>query len=137
MRSKCPKCNNAVNKNGLVAGKQRWKCKSCGFQFTRTIPRGRSAEIKIWAVLLYLNGMSMNSIAKLLKVSTPAVLKWIKKFAQENYEKPEPSKVTVMELDEMWHYTKRKKTNFGYGKLLIELQAGWLTGNVGIVIEKP
>ncbi|MYK17384.1 IS1 family transposase, partial [Candidatus Poribacteria bacterium] len=38
----CPRCKreDAV-KNGKVRGSQRYKCKACGFQFTRLTTRGR------------------------------------------------------------------------------------------------
>lgn len=63
-----------VVKNGKVNEKQRFKCKKCSFQFTRLTPRGRPAKDKVLAVTLYISGLSMNAIAKLLEVSTPTVL---------------------------------------------------------------
>ena len=37
----CPKCQHEqVVKNGHTLDKQRWKCKKCNYQFTRTTPRG-------------------------------------------------------------------------------------------------
>ena len=53
----------------------------------------------------------MNVIAKLFKVSTPAVLTWIKNFAIANYEKPVPKDAILIEIDEMWHFLKSKKRN--------------------------
>ncbi len=98
----CPKCQSPdVIKNGKVQGKQRFKCKTCSFQFTRLMPRGRPAKEKAMAVTLYTLGLSMSTIAKLFNVSTNAVLKWIKAFAKANYEKPEPGDAIVIELDEM------------------------------------
>jgi transposase-like protein len=48
----CPKCQSAdVIKNGSVAGKPKKQCKQCGYQFTRTTPRGKSLRTKISAVL--------------------------------------------------------------------------------------
>ena len=74
----CPKCSSSkISKNGMVKGVQRYKCKECHFQFTRTTPRGRSAADKALAVTLYLMGVSMNAIGRLLKVSTPAVLGFV------------------------------------------------------------
>ena len=32
-----------------------------------------------------------------------------------------PGTPIVLELDEMWHYIKKRKTNFEYGKCLIEI----------------
>jgi insertion element IS1 protein InsB len=51
----------------------------------------------------------MNRIAFLLQVSVQAVLNWIRTFAKAHEEKPEPTgKIIVLELDEMWHYLKKK-----------------------------
>jgi len=47
-----------------------------------------------------MHGLSLNAIAKLFGVSAPAVLKWVRKFAQETYDKPEPGSAIVMDLDD-------------------------------------
>ncbi|MDR2819976.1 MAG: hypothetical protein LBB60_05550 [Desulfovibrio sp.] len=41
-----------------------------------------------------------------------------------------------VELDEMWHYLRSKKTNFVFGKLIVAIPVSSLTGNVGIVIMR-
>ena len=134
----CPRCKaSAVIKSGKVQGKQRYKCKKCGMQFTRLTPRGHPAMVKATAVMLYTLGLSMNAIAKIFHVSTPTVLYWIRDFAQKNCQKPEPSSAVVVELDEMWHFLNLKKTNFGYGKRIVGIQENSSTGNVEIVIGKP
>ena len=64
----CPKCqSDRVIKNGSAAGKPKKQCQQCGYQFTRTTPRGKPLKTKINAVLLYLSGISMNRIAFLLQ----------------------------------------------------------------------
>lgn len=133
----CPKCShNQIVKAGKIWGKQRWKCKKCGHQFTRDTPRGRPIWQKQISVFLYCHGVSMNALARMFKVQTSSVLKWIKKFAEEHYEKPEPQgKAIVMELDEIWHYVKKNPASAGYGKLLIVIEDNCLTGNAGIVIQ--
>ncbi len=134
----CPKCQSSnIIKSGRHHGRQRYRCKSCGFQFTRTDSRGRPASEKAMAITLYTMGLSLNSIARLFKVSTPAVLRWVRTFAEKVYEKPEPREAVVVELDEMWHYLHSKKTNCGYGKLIVALPVNSLTGNVGLVIKRP
>ncbi len=134
----CPRCHSpSIVKNGKHLEKQRYRCKVCGFQFTRATPRGRSPNEKALAVLLYTLGLSMNAIARLLQVSTPAVLRWIKLFAEKVYEKPEPTEAVIVELDEMWHFLGSKKTNIVSGKLIVAIPVSSLTGNVGLVIKKP
>ncbi|MDR2160988.1 MAG: hypothetical protein LBO77_02455, partial [Desulfovibrio sp.] len=124
----CPKCGSTENvKNGRHLGRQRYRCKKCCFQFTRTTPRGRPANEKATAVLLYTLGLSLNCIARMLKVSTPAVLRWVRLFAEKVYEKSEPREAVVVELDEMWHYLRSKKTNFGYGRLIVAIPVNSLT----------
>ena len=107
----CPQCqSDRLVNNGSVAGKPKKLCKQCGYQFTRTTPRGKPLVMKVHAVLLYLSGISMHRIAFLLRVSAQSVLNWLRTFAQEHYEKPEPpGKAIILELDEMWHYLKNKR----------------------------
>ena len=127
----CPKCQSIeVVKNGKVQGKQRYKCKSCSLQFNRLTPRGRPAQEKAMAVTLYTLGLSIRAIARLIGVSPTAVLKWIKTFAKTHYEKPAPGDAILVELDEMWHYIKSKKTSYGYGKPIVERLENSSTGSV-------
>jgi transposase-like protein len=66
--TECPKCGLVKTvKNGCHLGRQRHRCKDCGFQFTRATPKGRPASEKATAVLLYTLGLSLNSIARTLK----------------------------------------------------------------------
>ena len=133
----CPKCGSKSWKNGKASQKQRYKCKSCSYQFTQANQKGKPQAMKWFASLLYMGGLSMRFIARIFGVSPQSALNWIREFAQENYEKPEPGTSIVMELDEMWHYLGKKNKNSGYGRLLIELQADWLIGNWGIVTKIP
>jgi hypothetical protein len=43
-------------------------------------------------------------------------MRWVRKYAKENCEKPKPSGEIIVELDEMWHFIRSKKLNFGFGK---------------------
>ena len=135
--NKCRKCGcEKTVKNGQHLGRQRYKCKECGFQFTQEQPKGKSIESKCLAVILYVNGLSFRAIAKIVKVSHKAVYDWVKAFGVETYEKPRPQGDVVLELDEMWHYVGAKKTNSGSGKLTVELQVNSLTGSVETVTVK-
>ena len=136
---KCPKCQSKdVVKDGKVWGKQRYKCKECKYKHTRTEKRGKPEAVVNTAIILYIMGLSMNAIGRLLKVSTPAVLYWIKKAGKQLCKKPEATgEIIELELDEMWHYVKKKLIKCGYGKHTTEPQAILLTGNVAIVMLKP
>src|SRR4051794_29174639 len=110
-------------KNGVMRGKQRYRCRACGLNFTDTPPRGMPLRIEVTAVLLYLSGLSMNRTAKLLGVSTPSVQAWIERFAEVYAQKPEPEgRAVVVELDEMWDLLKKKRKKSGAGKVGVVLQ---------------
>ena len=61
----------------------------------------------------------MNRIAFLLRVSAQSVLNWLRAFATEHYKKPEPAgKTIILQLDEMWHYLKKKRRQLWIWKAL-------------------
>ena len=109
MEARCKRCGGAKYvKNGLMRGKQRYLCKTCGLTFTDTPARGKPLAMKVVAVLLYVSGLSMNRTAKLLGVSTPTIQAWLEQFAAADAQKPElEGRAVVIELDEMWHYVKK------------------------------
>ena len=105
----CKRCGSTDQvKNGLMRGKQRYRYKGCGLNFTDTPPPGKPLAMKLTAVLLYVSGLSMNRTGKLLGVSTPTIQAWIEQFAKVYGQKPAPEgRAVVVELDEMWHYLKK------------------------------
>ena len=134
----CTKCGcKKTVKNGNHHGRQRYKCKECGYQFTLEKPRGVDLAKKCLAIILYVNGLSFRSIASVVLVSHKAVYDWVRSFGLETYEKPRPQGDIVIELDEMWHFLTSKKTNFGYGKRIVVLQVSSSTGNVDAATVLP
>lgn len=136
---RCRKCGSeAFVKNGFMAGAQRYKCKKCGFQFTRETPHGKPKKDKILALVLYLSGLSMSAIGKIIGVSSQSVMRWVgmfyDKFASENDTK---AKIDEIEIDEMYSYINNKKIQSGSGKLLFITLENLSVGNVVIVIPKP
>ena len=120
----CKKCNSkSYVKAGFVKGEQRYKCRLCGCQFVPTREQGMGLKKKALALCLYLHGLSFRAIAKIIKIDHAAIYRYIRKYAETNYEKPEPSDdaIIMLELDEMWHYLNDKKTNSGYGRLIVAI----------------
>src|SRR5262249_5901850 len=94
---KCPRCHSEqVVPNGSAAGKPNKRCKTRGYQFTRTTPRRKPLQTKKIAVLLYLRALSMTRIPTLCRGTTQAVLNWIRAFAHAHYEKPQPVGAVVI-----------------------------------------
>ena len=131
----CKKCTSTdYIKNGIIREKQRYKCKACGCQFTDTKPQGTAPALRKIGVLLYSHfGVSMSGIARLFKVSVPAVLKWIRAAAQEIKE-PQKTESTHIQVDEMWHFVNGKKTKFGSGELFVGYLAELSDGILATVL---
>jgi transposase len=59
-----------------------------------------------------MNGRSaILAIARQLGVSTPSILNWIRAHAATHAPRPQPEpgeNVVVMELDELWHFLKKR-----------------------------
>ena len=139
MGKQCPYCQSErLVKNGSVFGVPKWKCKDCNRQTSLKPPRGEPMWKKEAAVLLYTMGLSMNAIATMFGVSTPAVLNWVRTHADRHTPRPQPApdeEVVVMELDELWHFVQKKRTNFGFGWLLIAMENASSIGNAAIVMQ--
>ncbi len=86
------------------------ECKNCEYQFVPTLQKRFNEQTKLTACLLKL---FLRTIARLLHTSATSVLSWVKKFALENYEKPQPSsEAVVIQLNKIWHFLNLKKTSF-------------------------
>ena len=76
-------------------------------------------ETKLQAIKLYLEGVGFRGIERLTGVHHTTVIKWVKTLATE-IEKLRPEldeQVMTVELDEMWHFIQKKRTNVGSGLL--------------------
>ena len=116
---KCKRCRSErVVKNGMRHYKQCYLCRDCRHQYTSETGRHTPQEEKA-AVLLYCLGLSFTAIAQVLFVHPSTILRWVRKYAQENCRKPVPQGEIVIELDEMWHFVRSKKTRSGFGRLTV------------------
>ncbi len=83
MNFKCIKCHSEnIIKNGIVSGWQRYKCKNCGYQFTKLAPAGKPIFLKLIVHHLFVAGLSMRKIAGITGVTAQSVSRWIKKWHQ-------------------------------------------------------
>ena len=77
----CKNCGaTEFKKNGFVFGVQRYQCKKCGLQFTKTTPHGKDARDKATALALYQLGVSQNQVAQILSLTPTTIARWIKDF---------------------------------------------------------
>ncbi|MBT6499627.1 MAG: IS1 family transposase [Deltaproteobacteria bacterium] len=100
----CPKCSSEkCVKDGIIKGRQRYRCKHCNFRHT-VRHRGKSPDVKRQALELYLEGLGFRSIGRFLKCSHVAVYNWIKSFGEAVKEIRSDSTLEVVEMDEMHTY---------------------------------
>jgi transposase-like protein len=95
--------------DGKVRGKQRYFCKGCERRFTDAPPKAPRA-IKLQALTLYISGLFMNCISKLLQIRVTSIIRWIRGLSSTAGLKPSPEEgsVILLEVDEFWHDVKKK-----------------------------
>lgn len=121
---KCKYCgSDKLCKNGIVRGTQRYLCKECRRNCTTFKAAGYPLEMRIQALRLYLEGLGMRSIGRFLGVSNVTILYWIRNFAKtlqtegDVWVNPDIKSVSVIQMDEFWHFTQKNGINFGFGWL--------------------
>ena len=111
----CPHCHTAtLVKDGLnPSGSQRYTCKTC--QRTHTPepkPNGYPAAVREQAVRLYLQGMGIRAIGRVLNINHQSVTNWINRASDRlDAQPPQPAAADVIEMDELYTFVGQKKTN--------------------------
>ena len=124
----CKHCGSEkrVN-NGILAGKQRYKCKDCGKTYREGDLRERyTNEQRLRVIKWYLEGVGIMSMTRMEGVSNPLIIKWIRKFSKILRQRlnevviPENARdVQILELDELFSYCKKNltKSTFSFAGL--------------------
>jgi len=137
----CKNCKDEkVVKSGKIRGKQRYKCKECGYHFVEGDSRTNEkiAAKKAMCVLLYtLSKASYNGLARIFDTWPSLVYRWIVEAGVKLPDETVPGDIREMEFDEMWHFIQSKKQNFGSSKPLIVADGELWPGCSAVVILKP
>ena len=133
----CKNCKSEkVVKSGKVRGKQRYKCKECGYNFVIGDERTseKIAALKALCVLFYSLGKgSYNMLGKLFNRNRSLIYRWIREAGINTDEPAINGEITQIEFDEMWHFVQSKKENFGSSKPLTAA-AGELSPGFSVVV---
>jgi transposase len=115
---KCKECGSERTiKNGVVAGKQRYRCQECGCNFREGDNRTNKsvATKKALCVLLYaMTKGSFRMMGRILGINYALVYRWIKSLGESLPEPEIPGDIEEMEFDEMWHFVGSKKQALAY-----------------------
>ncbi|MBP6533046.1 MAG: IS1 family transposase [Bacteroidia bacterium] len=120
----CPKCKSEhIVKSGLVKGRQRFRCKDCSYYFS-VFKDGKNIDIYyvIKALQLYIEGVSLREIERLIGVSHVSVMNWIKKYnvkAPENMEYRPTYK--VLKHEELTEFLANRDNLKNSGMIITEL----------------
>jgi transposase-like protein len=94
------------------SGSQRYRCGECNRVYTpEPLPQGYSAEKRMLAIRMYVEGSSQRSIGRILQVSPQTVANWITAYTNKLPPAEVPRKPRIAELDEMYTFVGKKKTN--------------------------
>jgi transposase-like protein len=110
----CPHCGTAtgVRKWGHNrAGTQRFRCLACQRNFTPAPKeQGHGVTVHEHAVQLYLEGMSLRAIGRLLGVVHQSVANWVAAAAQRLPERvTDATPAKTIEVDELYTFVEEKK----------------------------
>ena len=132
----CKHCGGLSGvRNGIVAGKQRYKCKSCQ-KTSRDGDKRIKHDIdkKIKVLKCYLEGVGIRSIERLEGVSSPLIIYWIRQIADIVREKlrtvyidDKARNISILEIDELYSYCKKNSAKSTFGLLLIGTEIKLLT----------
>ncbi len=120
----CPRCQGSnYIKYGIVNNRQRYRCKSCSYNYT-VLERGRARELKKMALLLYLEGFGFKFIERMLGVSNVTVMGWIKRYGRNLEHLRSNKDIDVVKVDNFNNYIASKTIILGYGLLFSDIKSG-------------
>jgi len=137
----CKQClSEQIVKNGIIRGKQRYKCSDCGRIFVESDTRTSESMIakKAMCTILYsLGKASFNMLAHIFDTWPSLAYRWIMETGAKTSEPKVSGEIHEMEFDEMWHFVGSKKTSLGSKKPLTVAHGELWPGCLAIVILQP
>lgn len=108
----CPRCHAPefqIKDGRTPAGSQRYKCKQCGRRYTPA-PKdpGYDEEVRLQALTLYLEGVSLRQVARILSVNHQSVANWVNAYVDDMPEELPDSVLETAVLDGLLTFNPRK-----------------------------
>ena len=112
----CPHCAHPDSiRYGTSRGVQRYRCQACRRIF-QTLRRGKDPALKQQACQLYLEGMGMRAIGRVLNIHHKTVSRWLVQAAEALPASPPQTEVcSFIEIDELCTFIAKKNLNVGSG----------------------
>ncbi|MEM7334760.1 MAG: helix-turn-helix domain-containing protein [Chloroflexota bacterium] len=112
----CPKCGHKERqiKSGLTpSGSQRYLCKLCSCRYTPAPKEsGYDEEVRLQALQLYLEGISLRKVSRILDVNHQSVANWVNDYANHLPPTLPESVLEQATLDGLhpWPFDKNKRS---------------------------
>jgi transposase-like protein len=98
----CRQCDGTdLIKRGRKAGHQRYMCRACGRYCTDSQPKF-TAQTKTMAIEMYMNGMGIRAIGRVLAASPAAVQQRLANQGRVQVDEPD-----IIEMDEIYTYVQK------------------------------
>ncbi|WP_164891138.1 IS1/IS1595 family N-terminal zinc-binding domain-containing protein [Botryobacter ruber] len=120
----CPRCEaQDVVKSGIVNERQRYRCKKCSYYFTvNKLGKNIDSYYVTKALQLYIEGISLREIERILGISHVSVMNWVKKY---KIKAPEQSgyhpTYKILSHAELVAYMQAASNLSGAGMIVTEL----------------
>ena len=107
----CPHCAHPDSISyGTSRGVQRFRCQACRRIF-QTLRRGKDPALKKQACQLYLEGMGMRAIGRVLGIHHKTLSRWLVRASQAlPANLPQTEACSFIEIDELCTFTAKKVT---------------------------
>ena len=110
----CPRCSARAKQYKIGfnrSGSRKYRCAVCKKTYTpEPNEHGYPDAIRLQAIKLYLEGNSLRSIGRILKVTHQSISNWIEAYSQQIPKSDLPERPQVAELDELYTCVGNKKT---------------------------
>lgn len=124
MSPKCPRCSaTEVVKNGKVHLRQRYLCKDCRYHFTVSkLGKQIDPYYMTKALQLYLEGLSLRDIEKIVGISHVTISSWVKKHnIPRLFKEKVRTSYRVLRHQELLEYLSEKQNLKNRGIIVSEL----------------
>jgi transposase-like protein len=110
---RCPGClapDRQIRDGYTHSGSQRYRCKLCGCRYTPAPKtQGYDDDIRLQALTLFLEGVSLRMISRILEVNHQSVANWINHYAGNIPEDLPDSVLETAVLDGLITFNPRQK----------------------------
>jgi transposase len=135
---KCKRCNHdKATKSGKVRGKQRYKCKACGYNFVFGDERTSENIVALKALVVLMYALAKGSYGMLGKIfgrNRSLIYRWIKEAGLSFDDPVVEGVIKEVEFDEMWHFIGKKNGKYGSSKPLTVVQGELSPGFLAAVV---